>query len=30
MGTMKAVVFKGKDRIAVEEVRKPTPRTMLA
>jgi len=26
MATMKAVVFKGKDRIAVEEVRKPTPR----
>src|ERR1700680_4727692 len=26
MGTMKAVVFKGKDRIAVEEVPKPTPR----
>ena len=26
MKTMKAVVFKGKDRIAVEEVPKPTPR----
>jgi len=26
MDTMKAVVFKGKDRIAVEEVPKPTPR----
>lgn len=26
MRTMKAVVFKGKDRIAVEEVPKPTPR----
>jgi threonine dehydrogenase-like Zn-dependent dehydrogenase len=26
MKTMKAVVFKGKDRVAVEEVRKPTPR----
>jgi len=27
MTTMKAVVFKGKDRIAVEEVPKPVPRT---
>jgi len=26
MKTMKAVVFKGKDRIAVEEVPKPRPR----
>jgi NADPH:quinone reductase-like Zn-dependent oxidoreductase len=26
MKTMKAVVFKGKDRIAVEEALKPTPR----
>jgi threonine dehydrogenase-like Zn-dependent dehydrogenase len=26
MNTMRAVVFKGKDRIAVEEVPKPTPR----
>jgi alcohol dehydrogenase len=26
MKTMKAVVFKGKDRVAVEEVPKPTPR----
>ena len=26
MATMKAVVFRGKDRIAVEEVAKPTPR----
>src|SRR5689334_4641283 len=26
MATMKAVVFKGKDRIAVEEVLRPTPR----
>ena len=26
MATMKAVVFKGKDRIAVEEVQKPSPR----
>ena len=26
MKTMKAVVFKGKDRIAVEEVPKPSPR----
>ncbi len=26
MATMKAVVFKGKDRIAVEDVDKPTPR----
>ena len=26
MKTMKAVVFKGKDRIAIEEVPKPTPR----
>ena len=26
MKTMKAVVFKGKDRVAVEEVLKPTPR----
>ena len=26
MATMKAVVFKGKDRIAVEEVPKPSPR----
>jgi threonine dehydrogenase-like Zn-dependent dehydrogenase len=26
METMKAVVFKGKDRIAVEEIPKPTPR----
>src|SRR5579872_5965778 len=26
MGTMKAVVFKGKDRIALEEVPKPVPR----
>ena len=25
MGTMKAVVFKGKDHIAVEEVPRPTP-----
>ena len=25
MNTMKAVVFKGKDRIAIEEVPKPTP-----
>ena len=26
MKTMKAVVFKGKDRIALEEVPKPSPR----
>ena len=25
MSSMKAVVFKGKDRIGVEEVRKPVP-----
>ena len=30
METMKAVVFKGKDRIAVEEVPKPTPRASEA